>query len=234
MKNRHKIVGLVLLLVLVLNVHTVFAAKLGVYFVAFRDDSGSVKWREELTSSGGSSVNCGFFRTENDRSDVVFCIEPGKGAAALGEPDPDPNYRYDVITDRSRFTELTGYSQELMTRLELIAYYGYGYNGDKSDEACLATQHLLWDEINAVKHQTTYRLVGGDIAAVNNKKAEILNRVNNAYKKPSFDTEELLVGRETSLTDSTGVLSGFTVSKQNNCVARIQGNTLYVTLEKQA
>ena len=187
----------------------------GFAYRAFRDGSGNVKWR---LNTGSFSINAGRFISPDGT--LAFCIEPGLHNLDIADGNYDINYDY------SQFSSITGLSFEKIRELSLISFYGYGYNGDTSDENYVATQLEIWDAVNP----GCCSVESGNTALLNDKRGSIRSLVNNEITKPSFDktTQEVIATKEQTFTDTRGVLNGYSVESCTNCSARIEGNNLIV------
>ena len=161
------------------------------------------------------------------RSDgtIAYCIQPG--------------------VDFSDTAMLTGYdynqpamaemSTDTWTRINLIAYYGYGYGNHTDSKWYAITQYEIW-KANP-RGWTTYwadSYHGNNISQFEAESAELLNLVNSHYTKPSFhnSTNEVVVGETITLTDNNNVLSKYNVSSNNDTTISKDGNKLYITPNK--
>ena len=196
---------------------SVSAATRGFAFRAFRLD-GAIRWRTYVASTN-LTINGGKFISLSDGI-IAFCIEPGLEALLIEDGV------YDINTNTSSFSSITGYSPDTLNDLELISFFGYGFNGDTSDEMYMATQLEIWERVSPNTVAQSY----GDFSAITTKRNQIKERVNKAKIKPSFDmtTKDIALNEEVSFTDNNGVLKDFVVSSCTNCTARIDGNTLKV------
>lgn len=96
-------------------------------------------------------------------------------------------------------------------KLEKIAYVGYGYNGDTSNEMYAATQVRIWQELASVQKYTVTN-VHSDIQAK-------INVINNRLKAPSIAGSKVTfnpdkVGKENAvtLTDTNANLNLYDVA----------------------
>ena len=89
--------------------------------------------------SNGRWGNFEIIKRNSDGS-IAYCIEPGT-SFSLGVY----NGLYDVsIGELANHVSLT---EEKLNLVSLIAYYGWGYNGQVGDEWIVATQALIWEEL---------------------------------------------------------------------------------------
>lgn len=108
---------------------------------------------------------------------------------------------------------LSGYTEEEKKRMELISYYGYGYEGHNTVKYYMATQELIWLlRDDAVKWTNDYSESAQQIN-VDNEKNEILKLVNQHYILPSFVGNEYTqeLGVKFNLIDRNNVLNNYNV-----------------------
>lgn len=128
-----------------------------------------------------------------------------------------------VINGGSGFTpsEMTSAEKE---RLSLIAYYGYQLNPTSDNYAI--TQHIIWQEYGDT-------LISTQVPNYEQRKAEILSKVDRHSTKPSFQdqTIELNVGESITLTDSANVLDNYKHLLENSANLKVEknGNQLKLT-----
>ncbi len=147
----------------------------------------------------------------------AYCIEPGNHITTYtyveGELDP-------------------GYSEEKLEKLELIGYYGREYPSHDNVRYSMATQALIWELTGADKVTFwTKKNEGGDEIDVTKEKNEIMNLVNNHYKKPNFkNSYETTLNHEIVLEDSNNVISNYDVISIHKTY--IEGNKLHIIPKK--
>lgn len=128
-----------------------------------------------------------------------------------------------IINGGSGFTpsEMTSAEKE---RLSLIAYYGYQLNPTVENYGI--TQHIIWQEYGDT-------LISTQIPNYEQRKAEILSKVDRHRTKPSFQdqTIELNVGESITLTDSANVLDSYKHLLENSANLKVEknGNQLKLT-----
>ena len=157
---------------------------------------------------------------------TAFCIEPG----VVHESGGNMSSGYNGLTYDQRKT------------INWILMYGYGNNGDYSDDSYVATQVAIWE---VVANQPSWGMIWGQLIqkydSRNRLYANLLNNVANHGVIPSF------MGRNssnaptatlnwngsaytTTLTDTNGVLSQYKVISNNGDVKLSQsGNKLTLT-----
>lgn len=153
---------------------------------------------------------------------LVYCIQPDARVTSSN---------YSVYTD---FT-MSGFSEEEKQRMELIAYYGYGYGDNRTVKYYMATQELLWLMTSDERIKWT---VGNtddteeiDVSA---EKNEINRLISKHNVLPSFvNTNQYpIVGEEIELVDTNEVLDNYKITARGDVSFRTEGNKLYFTANK--
>lgn len=149
---------------------------------------------------------------------LVYCIQP------------------DVRISTSEYNEYefyrSGYSEEDRINMELISYYGYGYDNHDSINYYIATQDLLWrfspdDDIK----WTTTNNENGEVIDITNEKNEILSLVSKHNVLPTFNNSlnNILVNGELILTDENNVLNNYDLDYPDNLNIIKDDNKLIIT-----
>lgn len=149
---------------------------------------------------------------------LVYCIQP------------------DVRISTSEYNEYdfyrSGYSEEDRINMELISYYGYGYDNHDSINYYIATQDLLWrfspdDDIK----WTTTNNENGEVIDITNEKNEILSLVSKHNVLPKFNNSlnNILVNGELILTDENNVLNNYDLDYPDNLNIIKEDNKLIIT-----
>lgn len=145
---------------------------------------------------------------------LVYCIQPDARITTSS---------YNVYSD---FT-MSGYSDDVRRAMELISYYGYGYEGHDSLKYYMATQELMWlyspDE--SIKW-TTGNTDDTPMIDVSYEKNEIQRLINTHNLLPSFanSANTLEVGKEYELVDTNNTLNKYNISSSIDY--RIEGNKI--------
>lgn len=111
-------------------------------------------------------------------------------------------------------------SEEIKTRVQLIAYYGYSYPNHNTEKMRMATQAMIWETIlgngSWVKFSTDYWGNGSEID-ISTERLIIENAISKHYVTPSFTIFEYtkLKGEKLFLYDSRDVLDNFDVKIEN-------------------
>lgn len=138
------------------------------------------------------------------KSDIVYCLE-------LGQDINTTVYNYSTSFDELKLED------KVLEKIKLLSYYGYDYPGHNTEKFYMATQELIWNELTDTKISWVLEMNPSKIVDVSNEKNEIINLINNHYKKPSFDNSEIdfVRGMEIELIDSNNELSKFVTSDEN-------------------
>ena len=186
-----------------------------IYIKKFRAD-GYIKWQQAR-----------FIRRSEDNK-FVYCLQP--------YVEIDNNLPYYNI-ERQDFASVLNMTEEQWDRVSLLAYYGYGYDQNGYDHSAqkwyAITQVLIWRTV-----EPTSRIVFTDTlngSEVSNKFAseiaELESLVANHYKRPSFNSTDLVLplGQSVTLTDANEVLNQYKISSTENVKAVIEGNNIVLT-----
>lgn len=160
------------------------------------------------------------FRRSSDQQ-VAYCIEIWKELLD-GKP---------VIGYQEDFLNHTNLSEELWEKIELLAYYGYGYQDHTSLDWYAVTQYLIWKTLEP--DSTIYftdTLNGNRIDKYQSEIAELERLVNSHNQLPSFVNQkyQLTYNEEYILTDTNQVLEHFTVQTDGNLTVKKEGNALRI------
>lgn len=171
----------------------------------------------------------GIRRTSDNQ--LIYCIQ-----AHIPVTDGSVITGYESIDDKISLSNL---SREEVRKIELIAYYGYGYTGHTDIDWYVATQFLIWQVTDKVS--TPYPIEPHDSSLTRSsrydaKMNEIMNLVNSHGYTVSFNNQELTLntGDVKTLTDSNGVLGKyFEVESNDNVDLKIENNDLIITAKKE-
>lgn len=182
-----------------------------VYIKKVRAD-GYIKYQQER-----------FIRRSEDNA-FVYCLQPFV--------DIDNNHVYNVA--RSDYEIYLNMSKEQFKKINLYAYYGYGYNGHTDHKWYAITQVMIWRTADPSGDFFFTRTLNSsrDDSLYASEMAELENLVNSHFLKPEFDNVsniKLPITNSISLNDKNGKLNEFKVESQSNVSANISGNTLNIT-----
>ena len=186
-----------------------------IYIKKFRPD-GYIKWQQAR-----------FIRRSEDNK-FVYCLQP--------YVEIDNNLPYYNI-ERQDYASVLNMTEEQWDRVSLLAYYGYGYDQNGYDHSAqkwyAITQVMIWRTVEPTSRIVFTDTLNGN--EVSNKFAseiaELESLVANHYKRPSFNTTDLVLplGQSVTLTDANGVLNQYKVSSSENVNAVINGNNIVLT-----
>ena len=164
--------------------------------------------------------------TRKSDNQFVYCIEPGTPL--------DPNETYTGQDyDQSYVSNMT---QAQWRRIQLLAYYGYGYSDSSVDHSDLkwysVTQVMIWQTVpHGMDIYFTDTLNGNKITRYTSEMQEMENLLSQHYTTPDFGSTnfDMVVGNTLKLTDSNNVLSKYAVSSNDYITASKSGNELHLT-----
>jgi len=149
----------------------------------------------------------------------VYCIQ-------LGTRLKDVTYfGYDENQDT-----LAGLTKEEWDTIQLLAYYGYGYDNHTDIKWYVITQLMIWQTIpNGYTVYFTDTLNGNKITKYEEEMQELKDLVSKHYTKPNFNIEDITLKDTKAFIDTNNVLENYTIINASNISATINGNTLEVT-----
>lgn len=167
-----------------------------------------------------------FVITRKSDNQFVYCIEPGTPIDSTGTYEgQDYNQAY-----------VSNMTQEQWRRIQLLAYYGYGYSDSEVNHNDLkwysVTQFMIWKTVpHGYDIYFTDSLNGNRITRYTQEMAEMEDLLNKHFYTPDFGAEnyEMVIGNTLKLTDNSGVLSKYAVSSNSFVSTNKSGNDLYIT-----
>lgn len=169
---------------------------------------------------------------------IYYCIDPATHMPFLNESKANS---YNKIVSEKDIISKLKIDENTLTRIKLLAYYGYGYKDEKYNHTSKKwygiTQVLIW---RTIRHDVTWTFKTGRYGGIKaslhfNEVSELLTLVYNHSILPSFDSEELnlFVGDKITLEDTNNVLYKFNIKPTNNIKVIKKDNKLEITaLEK--
>ena len=169
---------------------------------------------------------------------IYYCIDPATHMPFLNESKADS---YNKIVSEKDIISKLKIDENTLTRIKLLAYYGYGYKDEKYNHTSKKwygiTQVLIW---RTIRPDITWTFKTGRYGGIKaslhfNEVSELLTLVYNHSILPSFDSEELnlFVGDKITLEDTNNVLYKFNIKSTNNIKVIKKDNKLEITaLEK--
>ena len=165
-----------------------------------------------------------YFKTAYRRSDdvLVYCVEPNKLLSTTG------NYNY--ITNNQEIA--LGISKEKWHRIELLAYFGYGYRNHISEKWAAITQYLIWQTVLPEGWFLTFTDgYGGDFKNIHeNETNEIESLISNFETRPSFQNETFKITKNNTLVlrDENSVLDNYNLISDSDLNVTIKNNELHI------
>lgn len=169
---------------------------------------------------------------------IYYCIDPATHMPFLNESKVNS---YNKIVSEKDIISKLKIDENILTRIKLLAYYGYGYKDEKYNHTSKKwygiTQVLIW---RIIRPDVTWTFKTGRYGGIKaslhfNEVSELLTLVYNHSILPSFDSEELnlFVGDKITLEDTNNVLYKFNIKSTNNIKVIKKDNKLEITaLEK--
>lgn len=155
----------------------------------------------------------------------VYCVEPGISI--------NKNNSY-VGSDTNQY-EFAKISEDDWKKINLIAYYGYGYRDAFVNHEDLkwysVTQYMIWQVMpNGYNIYFTDKLDGKKITKYSKEINEIEDLIDKHNVVPDFGISNLDIklGEEIRLNDKNNVLSKYKVIVSNKIDAKVDGNDLIV------
>lgn len=167
-----------------------------------------------------------------------YCIDPATHMPFLNESKANS---YNKIVSEKDIISKLKIDENTLTRIKLLAYYGYGYKDEKYNHTSKKwygiTQVLIW---RTIRPDVTWTFKTGRYGNIKvnlhfNEVSELLTLVYNHSILPSFDGEEinLLVGDKITLEDTNNVLYKFNTKSNENMVINKKDNKLEITALKK-
>ena len=215
MNRLKKILFVLVLMILLIGIEGVKAASLDTVVKRnYIDNVWSFHYRNGKVFSYGQLP----FNYANDK--LAYCIQP------------ETKINFDNYNSYDNWS-ISGYSDQAKKKMELYAYYGYGFDGHDSIKYYMATQELIWrlskDE-DIVWH--TGDNSSTPVIDVSFEKNEILRLVDTYGRMPAYNNSvnSTYVNREIVLTDSNNVYEGFDIVTNLNY--KRNGNQLIFNIDK--
>lgn len=161
----------------------------------------------------------------DSNGNIIYCVKKGTKINTLMY-----NSSNDFMVSNIPF--------ELKDPLELISYYGYGFQDDYSLEQYMATQELIWNTLGVEITWTSGENGTGNIIDVSDKKQAIMHYVNNYFVLPKFNEPyvEGRVGTEKIVYDENGALINYFLYNDSGNIIEKEYNSIrfsfYVLGEK--
>ena len=193
-----------------------FIAILGVHAETFKQD---VRLRDHtIRVSDGVNIYDSFLSIiTRSNGEPVYCLNPYKLLNVGGVYN---EYNYNEFS--------FNLTDDTISKINLIAYYGYGYPGHTDNKWYGVTQFLIWKNLGIGDVYYTTDVGGSRTVKFENEIRELENLVNNYYKVPSISGRylEYDLNTEYSIVDSSGLISNFEV--ESDLDVNISNNRLNI------
>lgn len=167
----------------------------------------------------GNEVHNGIpFALTSSDGKIVYCIDPFQPL------NTEDNY-YEYSSNNSFFN----ITDEQLNKMNLIAYYGYGYYNHNDLKWYGVSQFLIWKTLNLTDIYFTDTKNGNRINAYVDEIKELENLVSSHEKLPSFSNShyDFTINSEYNLVDLNNVLKYYEIS-ESNIEAEIVNNELKI------
>ena len=184
---------------------------------------------------GGSLDYNGWFIISTKDKNTYYCIEPNTTLNGSKEKS------HTIYSGKSNMVKNSKLTNSKYEKINLLAYYGYGYKDAKVNHKAKKwygiTQVMIWRTMRTDLSWTFKTSRYGDTKSslYKNEVKEMNNLVNNHKTKSSFSgtNQKLSQGQTVSLTDNNKVLENYTVTSSSNVVSVSKsGNILKIKGEK--
>ena len=200
-------------------VSTIFGMFLSTNTVKAEQYTGQAIWPSEHISNiyvkklkadgSGKYQQARFIRRSEDNA-FVYCLQP------FVEIDNNLPYYNIARSDYELYLNMT---KEQFRKINLYAYYGYGYGNHTDQKWYAITQVMVWRTADPSSQFFFTNTLNGtrNDSLFASEIAELESLVNTHYVKPEFDNVnniKLPITNSISLNDKNGKLSEYRISEQ--------------------
>lgn len=153
------------------------------------------------------------YRSDNN---YVYCIDPFTN-------EIDGNYEGYI-----GYNEIFNLSKEQINRMNLLAYYGYGYSNHEDVKWYGITQYLIWETLGLDDIYYTDKSYGNRITQNEEELDELNQLVSNHYITPKFNIDKYSIKKEYELIDTNNVLEQYDIDYSGNITINKTGNKLSI------
>ena len=163
------------------------------------------------------------FVLRRDDGQFVYCINPFQ---QLNKIDYYKPYTYN--------DKIFNLTDEQLEKMNLIAYYGYGYSNHTDLKWYGVSQFLIWKVLGLKDIYFTDTKDGNKIVAYEEEIKEIESLVHNYYTLPSFSNShfEYTINKNYEIKDLNSVLNNYVI-KDSDIDAYIDNNMLYIDTKEE-
>ena len=166
----------------------------------------------------------------------LWCLDPYT-ATTPGYEGPATNEHPVKYITKKWCNGNTNKGYEMWSKIQKVMYFGYGFDGNKSNAMRFATQIHIWEILLGRKIEITK----DPNNAVHNCYNTITNRMGNCKERPSFHDQTITIkgyGKENAVevTDSKGIFENFENLKSTDNKIKVEktGNKLKIWAEEGA
>ena len=167
---------------------------------------------------GSDKHNGAPFLIHRSDGEIVYCINPFK---MINEGGSYKSYTYN--------DPIFNLTDEELNKLNIIGYYGYGYNGHTDKKWYGITQYLMWKSLSFDDVYFTDSYYGNRVERYISEVNELENMVNSYLTLPSFAGSHYKYNPYTQneIIDTNNVLNNYEI-KESNIDASIVDNKLKI------
>lgn len=166
----------------------------------------------------------------------LWCLDPYTATTPFYEGPATNEHPVKYIT-KKWCNGNTNKGYEMWFRIQRVMYFGYGFDGNKSNAMRFATQIHIWETLLGGKIEITK----DPNNAVHNCYNTITNRLGNCKERPSFHDQTITIkgyGKENAVevTDSKGIFENFENLKSTDNKIKVEktGNKMKIWAEEGA
>ncbi len=177
----------------------------------------------KIDSNGKGSYEQGRFILRKEDGAFLYCLQP------FVSFDLSQVKNYDFAEEN--YAVLLNMSEETWERVNLLAYFGYGYGTHDEYKWYTITQVMIWKTVDP---NANIYFTNGLNGPKNEKlyvseMAELNKLVDDYLLKPDLQIPNLNLGEEVDILDNNHTLHNYTITQKNNVDAEISGDSLHIT-----
>ncbi len=189
----------------------------------FKGSMGLGSWTPVYLVKNGEYQQGRFIIRKEDGA-FLYCLQP------FMEFDESKANLYEVI--ESEYAKVLKLTEDDWEKINLLAYFGYGYAGHSDYKWYTITQVMIWKIVDKeANFYFTNTLNGTRNDNLYVSEMNELNRLVDDYLlKPDFEIPKtnLDLGESITIPDNNKILHNYHITKENNVTARIDGDSLIV------
>jgi len=163
------------------------------------------------------SRNGAIYIIKDSNNNIVYCIEPFQ-----------PNLDNSTYQGYLNYNSIFNLTLDQIEKINLYAYYGYGYNDRLDSKWYIITQALIWRETGLSTHFTeVYQ--GDKVDMYNLEMNELIKDVEQHYVKPSINNNyEMGVNEQLIIEDTNNVLKYYDIEENIDLNIKKEENRLII------